>query len=507
MARANRHAPMNSLRRLACFSRRLACVCLLALVPVAVARADTPDRGRAAALEKAKEYEEKGNRVWARRTLTQYLAANEGDCEVRAHLAAMMLRQADYRGAIDVLGREGCPVTSEERTRWLLLEAMAEEQAGNREGAASLLEEAESEPVMYREDRSLFPWLTRRVRPLRTPPLEFRLDLAGGWSSNPLLGSPLDPQSSEGDYASAVTEGNLWAKVATPYAGPARLYAEGLSRFQYLLSDPASDLSYGGWGVKPGVELAWLDVAVRAAYHFDSLFIAASDPHHEAGHWFFEAHRGEFEVDTSLGLMLFGGGGRRTFSTMGRTRWEIDGGVGGAVSLGKGVSVLGAVTGRRRWATTAAYNLKGGTLLGALNFPLFRNFMFKGSVSGGVDWYPDSEGSIAFHSQEARKDIQVRGRLGVWSPFLFSTLKLGATYEPVRRFSTAELYDFTDHSVMLVLGWRGAADPWLPALVAAGADRFPVDYGVTGTGGLADERLQDLLRQDEEAQRGSSCLD
>jgi len=304
-----------------------------------------------------------------------------------------------------------------------------------------------------------------------------------------------------------VTEGNLWAKAATPYAGPARLYLEGLGRYQYLFSDPAGDLSYGGWGVKPGLELEWLDVAVRAAYRYDGLFIAAADAHHEAGHWFFEAHRGEFEIDTSLGLMLFGGGGRRIFSTMGRTRWEIDGGIGGAAYLGKGVSLLGAVTGRRRWATTAAYNLTGGTLLGALNFPIYRGFSFKGSVSGGADWYPDSAGSIAFHSPKDRRDIQVRGRLGVWSPSLVSSLRLGATYEPVRRFSTAELYDFTDHSVMLVLGWRGAADPWLPAGVAAGTDRFPVNYGVTGEGGPGDERLQDLLRQDEEAQRGSSCLD
>lgn len=482
-------------------------VCLLTLVPLSSLVAEEPGRDRKAALDRARAYEEKGNRVWARRTLTQYLAGNDGDCEMRAHLAAMMLREADYRGAMDVLGREGCPVTSEERTRWLLLEAMAEEQAGNEAQAASLLDEAESEPVAYRGDRPLFPWLTRRVRPLRTPPLEVRLDLAGGWSSNPLLGSPLDPQAAMGDYASAVTEGNLWTRAATPQAGPARLYIEGLGRYQYLFSDPASDLSYAGLGVKPGVELEWLDVAVRVAYRFDGLYIAASDAHHEGGYWFFEAHRGEFEIETSLGLTLFGGGGHRAFSDMGRTRWEVDGGIGGGIPLGKAAYLLGAVTGRKRWATTAAYGLSGGTVLVALNIPLYRRFQLKGSVSVGIDRYPDSAGSLAFHSPEARRDVQMRGRLGLWTPPLVGELRLGATYEPVRRWSTAELYDFTDHTMLLVLGWRGSANPWLPAEVEGGSERFPVNYGVVSDSGAVGERLQDLLRQDEEAQRGSSCLD
>ena len=500
MTRRERHVPTR-------VPGRFAWLCLLTFLPLTPVLAEEPGAGRKAALEKAKAYEEKGNRVWARRTLTKYLTVSQGDCEVRAHLAAMMLRGADYRGAMDLLAREGCPVTSEERTRWLLLETMAEEQAGNRVQAASLLDKAESESVAYREDKALFPWLSRRLRPLWTPPFEIRLDLAGGWSSNPLLGSPMDPQSSKGDYASAVMEGNLWGKAATPHFGAARLYVDGLTRFQYFFSDPAGDLSYGGWGLRPGVELEWLDVAVRASYRFDSLYVAASDPHHEAGHWFFESHRGEIEVEMSLGLTFFLGGGRRFFSTMGRTRWELDGGIGGAFRLGKGVHLLGAATGRRYWATTAAYNLTGCNLLLALSIPLFRRFQFKGSASGGVNWYPDSAGALAFHSPEARRDIQLRGRLGIWTPPLISKLRLGATYEPVRRWSTAELYDFTDHTVLLVLGWRGSADPWLPAAVGIGIDRFPVDYGIAGDKGLENERLQDLLRQDEEAQRGSSCLD
>jgi hypothetical protein len=480
---------------------------LLAFLPVTLIFAQEPGGERKAVLEKAAAYEEKGNRVWARRTLTEYLAANEGDCEVRAHLAAAMLRGADYRAAKSLLARAGCPVTPTERTRWLLLEAMAEEQAGNQVQAADLLDKAESGEVVYSEDEPLFPWLSRRLRPLRTPPLEIRLKLGGGWSSNPLLGAPMDPQASEKDYASAVTEGDLWGRMATPHFGAARLYLEGLTRYQYFFSDPAGDLSYVGWGVKPGVELEWLDVAVRAAYHFDSLLIAASDPHHESGHWFFEAHRGEVELDVSLGMTFFLGGGRRLFSTMGRTRWELDGGIGGTFHLGKGVHLLGAATGRRYWATTPAHNLTGYNLLLALSIPLFRRFQLRGSASSGMSWYPDSAGALAFHSPEARRDIQVRGRLGIWTSPLIGKLSMGATYEPVRRWSTAKLYEFTDHTLMLMVGWRGSADPWLPAPTSSGLDRSAVNYGIAGDTGFGNERLQDLLRQDEEAQRGSSCLE
>jgi len=446
-----------------------------------------------------------GNKVWARRILTRFLAAHEDDCAVRGHLAWLALQEADYRGAREVLGHEGCPVTAPQKTRWLLLTAMSEEEGGDLSAAAVLLDEAAGQEEIYDEDGQFLSWLSRRVRPLRTPPLEMALTLSTGWTSNPLLGSPLDPQSAGEDYASAKSEGDLWAKAATPRLGPARLYLEGMAKHQYLLADIASDLSYAGWGLRPGLELEWLSVALRGAYHYDSLLIAASEAHHEGGHLFFEGHRGEFEVETALGLTVFGGAGRRTFSSMGRTRWEADGGLGGGVHVGHGVHLIGALTGRQQWATSDAYNLVGATVLGAVSVPLPARFTLRGSVMGGLDYFPDSAGSVAFHSAEARRDIQLRGRLSIFAPPLVRGLQLGVTYEPVRRLSTAELYDFMDHGVLVVVGWRGSAEAWGPSQAKGREGRYPIDFGLGGRG-MADERLQDLLRQDEEAQRGSSCL-
>ncbi len=180
----------------------------------------------------ARAYAGTGNRVWARRTLTRYLSGNEADCEVRAHLAWLALEDADYRGAREVLESETCPATSEERTRWHLLTAMAEHEAERHPEAARLLGDAAGQPVAYPEDRAFLTWLTPRVRPLRTPPLELRAELAAGWTSNPLLGSPLDPQATEGDYSSAKSEGDLWLKAATPSWGPFRTFVEATGKYQ-----------------------------------------------------------------------------------------------------------------------------------------------------------------------------------------------------------------------------------------------------------------------------------
>jgi hypothetical protein len=82
-------------------------------------------------------------------------------------------------------------------------------------------------------------------------------------------------------------------------------------------------------------------------------------------------------------------------------------------------------------------------------------------------------------------------------------LKAGLTYEYAERFSTADPYDYGDHRVLLKLAFAFTADPWAPS-TASPAGHVPLDHGVSSPG--FEERLQDLLRQNEADQKRSSCV-
>jgi hypothetical protein len=82
-------------------------------------------------------------------------------------------------------------------------------------------------------------------------------------------------------------------------------------------------------------------------------------------------------------------------------------------------------------------------------------------------------------------------------------LKVGLFYEFSHRDSTIQIYEYVDHRVLAKLQWSFSFDPWLPSAVAA-PDHIPIDYGLGST--ALEERIQDLLRQDEAAQRSSSCV-
>jgi len=83
-------------------------------------------------------------------------------------------------------------------------------------------------------------------------------------------------------------------------------------------------------------------------------------------------------------------------------------------------------------------------------------------------------------------------------------VKLGLFYEFANRDSTAHPYAYTDHRLLAKLIWNFTADPWLPAAVSP-VDHVAIDYGL-GARELG-ERVQDLLRQNEDVQRSASCHD
>jgi hypothetical protein len=459
------------------------------------------------ALLAARAYAATGNTAWAKRTLMQCLRQHPGDCDLRAELAWLMLSGAEFRGARDVLVGAGCPGTPEEEVRWLLLGAMAARQAKEPEALRAHVAAARRGQRMYPEDRALLGLLERAGWPLRTPAMELRAGLSGGWRSNPLLGSPLDQQASDRDFASAYTEMEAWGRFASPHWGPLGLFLEGDAEGRILYAEVARDLSHAGWGLRPGVELSWPSVALRSAYHFDALWVATADAYGDRDSWFYDGHRGELELELALGLTAFAGAGHRRFRSMGRSRWEVDFGVGGGGQVGTRLSLLGAVTGRRHRARNAAYNVWGGTALLSSRVRVFGSWALRMMASAALDDYPDSAGAEAFHAAKRRRDVQVRGRIGLWSPPFLGGLQAGVRYQPTRRFSTAPLYDFMDHTVVVLISCTLSGSPWVPRLGPEVPGRIPLDLRAGGGEDVLGERLQDLLRQDEEAQRGSSCMD
>lgn len=457
------------------------------------------------ALMLSRSYEGIGNMAWSMKVLADFAAQAKESCDVKARLSWLLLKRADYRGALALLDDPDCQTGPEQLVRHHLLRAEAMRLAGRVDEAREQARKAESPARMNAEDLALRSHVQSLLWPLRSAPLELRGQLDTGWSSNPLLGSPLDPQSSGGDYASWRSGADVRGSVAGPNWGGARLVLEADFRSRLLHQEEARELSYAGWGLLPGFELTWPGVTATVNYHYDGLWLMAPGEYDERG-GYYEGHRGEVMLQTGLGLYALAGGGHRTFRTMGRTRWETDAGLGWAKQLGAAWSLLAGFSGRRHQATNGAYDLWGTTGLLGLRWRFWRNWSVRVNGVVALDYYPDSAGSEAFHSPETRRDFLTKGRIGIWSPTMLRGIRFGLQYEPSRRSSTADLFSFSDHTVLLIANFGFSHDPWHPQ--TTNRPSFSrIGYGLDAKDDTLNDRLQDLLRADEDSQRGSSCLE
>jgi len=210
---------------------------------------------------------------------------------------------------------------------------------------------------------------------------------------------------------------------------------------------------------------------------------------------FYEGHRVDLELEPGGGVTLFAGAGRRIFRRTSRSRWEVDGGAGGSVAPVEWLHLLLALSLRYHEADGDEYNQYGGTVLAVGRVRLPAGLYVRLGLTTGADRY-----SIG-------RDVLVKPSLGLWGPS-FSGVRLGASYEYAWRDSTAEVsFSYTEHRALLKMRWTFDLNPWAPRVVEP-EDHVPLPYGVGGEGeaGLDEERIQDLLRQDEAARRGSSCV-
>ncbi|MBI5546352.1 MAG: hypothetical protein HY901_20895 [Deltaproteobacteria bacterium] len=455
---------------------------------------------RERALLLARAYLAEGNDFWALRTLQSLAARDPGDCEARLALAWIALRQKVRDAARAELEQARCPAGALAARRSFLEAAVAAAEDKPSEARAALISGL-SQPEVYAEDLAALPALRRVAYPGYVPPLTARVELSGLWTSNARAGSPIDPQS---ERATASAGGQASASLRLLLPGFfARPILEGEMRAMGYGAEESRDYGTLLLSGRPALLLDLLGGAL-VAYRFEALRVEAGDRYSPGPLLFSNAHRGELELALPRSMTIFGGAGRRFLREDGRTRTEADLGLGGTLRPASFVHLMGALTGRAHWSRNAAYDLWGGTLLVSAEWRLPRRVSIRTGLAGALDRYPRSAGY--FGTDEARRDLLLRASLGLWSPTL-AGVRAGLTYELGQRWSSAAAYSFSDHRVLLKLVWSYTWDPFTPR-AAEHPGSLPLDWGLgTEAGDGAEERVQDMLRQDEALQRGSTCVE
>jgi hypothetical protein len=473
-------------------------------IPLLKAEIERDPMSASLRLQLARAYLDDGNDFWALRTVASAVDLHREDCNLSLWLAWIQIRQGAVDQAREVLDG-ACAHWQPERARRALLMAMLEQQVGSQAQARAWLDEARAADFVYPEDRAAIGQLQNTLDPGHLPPITGRMEIGLGWAANAQAGSPTDPISAGKAKSSPAGQATIWVRFLTPGQTWVRPLLEADMRALGYSDATGRDFSYLSLGGRPGVQLGRGRRKALLAYHAESLLLAGGDRYDGGPLWFYDSHRGEAELEVTPGLMLFGGVGKRNFREMGRSRLEGDGGVGGTLDIGTRAHLLGAISGRYQDAANSAYDLRGASLLIAAEIRLPKRWSARTGFLASGDLYPRSQGyfdTAAYFTN--RRDILIKLSASAFMPPLADQVKLGLFYEFANRDSTAHPYAYTDHRVLAKLLWSFTADPWLPRAVSP-ADHVAIDYGLVAS--ELGERVQDLLRQNEDVQRSSTCRD
>jgi hypothetical protein len=455
----------------------------------------------------ARAYLADNNHFWAERTLQDALSRNPNDCMTRSWLAWSSISTGDFDLAREILAETGCPTTDAERTRWLLLRAFMAHAQNDTATATESVAMVPDVGQIFPEDEGLWLFLRGARQPAWIDPLSTRFELSTGYTSNARAGSPTDPGNS--GPSSGLGRMDLFARAAWPPSPqPVRPILEGGLKGHGISASEARDLSYLELSMRPAVLVGMDFPRLLLGYKADLLLLNEEDKRD-----FYEGHRGEAEVETGA-TTIFAGGGYRRFAESGRTRWEVDGGLGRSLRFPFRITGLAAVSLRYYDARGDAYDLLGGTALAAGRMALPAGCYARVVTSLGLDDYPSSGGTRgleAYGTTDKRFDVLTKVTAEIWSA-AWHNLRAGLGYEYAWRASTADQpdndYEYEEHRVLLKTRWSFDLNPWAPGVVSE-ESHVPLDYGLVSQGGasLENERIQDLLRQDEAARRGSSCVE
>jgi len=450
-------------------------------------------------------YYRAGNDFWAIRTLDGVVRDVPADCEARAWLGLAYLRRAFPEQALATVRFGGCAGPAAFRLR--MIESLAERAAGRAENADSLLADVSALERGWAGDVEGLPAVRRRVNPDHVPDVAWTLEFGGGYSSNAVMGAATDEAAAADGGASALAMFDARVRLAPDFGGPVRGVLEIQPRLTWFFADGAERLSFLELTGQAGIMIRRTLPRVTLAYRPDWLLLPNGFRGETAPVPYMMGHRGEFEIEVRPEVLIFGGAGTRAFREMVRSRTEVDLGLGGAASPVRNLSLMWAASGRYYDARHDAWDLAGFSAMFAAVMRLPFDMSARASVTLSMDWYYDSaaeNGVDPFRSDVDRFDYFYRMGFQFWSPSL-AGVRFGVSYDFSSRESTADSYSYSDHRALLRVRWVGNAAFGRPSAVAMPDDVGLMDWG-DGDGAGIDERVQDMLRQDEQVQRSSSCV-
>lgn len=445
------------------------------------------------------------NPFWALNVLAEYLAANPPACQARAWAAWVQIKQANLDEARALLEVPECSTPPETQARFLVLRALIAHHQQRTAEAARLLEEARAVGTLYAEDRDLLDDLSSRYDPSREPIASWSVEGGIGYTTNGLAGAPVD-EATKADADSMVVLLGANVRAVSSNSGPVRAILEGQVRAQELTSDAASDYSYRLFSVRPGILIGRSLPRLELRYAAEALQLQGGDRYDTSGPmWYSEAHRAEYDLQPLDSLSVFGGVGYRVLRDRVRTRFELDEGLAWFTSLGSSTSLILGASARWYSARASAYTEFGGTLLSQLDVRLFGDLGIRGNLSVSGDMYPYSEGYFPSAAGRERREVLSRGGVGLWWPAQ-SQLRGAVEYTYARRDSTAADYSYVDHRALFRIQWMSDSDRLFSTVVPR-EGRVPLEAASAARRGQGQgTSVRELLRQDEAAQRSSSCL-
>lgn len=437
------------------------------------------------------------NYPWAIKTLNAQLAQDPQDCTSRAWIAWIYIQMGMMDEARPFLSDKKCSDDTM-KSRLQLIHAFHAIARDDKETARRQLEAAYASDTLTESDSQALKSLQSLTGQTYDPNLSWKAELAAGYTSNALSGSPTDPRMLDKDLDSALLDYDIRITL-DPWKHPfARSIFEAQVNGEWLFSDDARDASYTDIVLRPGVVINWDSIKFGAYYRPEFLITSGGDVYNQGPLLSYMSHRIELDLELWSWLYIFGGYGHRTFRQRVRTRDEADIGAGGYHTLGAGFALTWGATYRHWFSTGDMYDLNGTNISLALDYRIARA-LFRLSGSYAFDDYADSKGY--FDQSNARRDHIARGTLQVWSPD-WKGLRIGLQVKASRRWSTADDYNFTDYRGALAIRWTGNLDFYEPSTIPD--DYYALPWNLEHA--ESTERIRDIIQQDEDLQRNSSCL-
>jgi hypothetical protein len=453
----------------------------------------------------ARAYVADKNDFWALNVLSEAIGRRPPACQARAFAAWVELRQANLDQALEMLDAPACLAVPALHTRFLLIRAMVADQRGQPRRVVSLLDRARALRTIYAEDQALLTNLAARYQRGRLPLVAGDIAIGIGFATNGLADSPVDLETPRQSMASPVGSVDARARAVIPASDRIRPVLEAGAAAEQL-ADAASEFSYRQLFVRAGALFGYERPRLLTSYVADAVATRAGTADEAGTLWYARGHRAEYELEVSERWVAFGALGYRSLREPGRSRFEVEQGLGLSAPLTPTVRIGAGVSARGYEAKTEAYDQLGAALLVRLEIALPRPLTLREALAVSGDVFPRSEGFFASARGGERRDLLVRATAGLWAS-LGHSLESGLEYAYANRDSSAGDYGFSDHRILLRWAVTFDSDRLFTESISS-EGRVPLETGSQEMERLqgAEPSVRELVRQNEAAQRGSSCM-